>query len=142
MPAEHDLIKSASIEEPTFHPRRRPARMSSQPFAPAPQVLKVALVSPRFNPSYFGYDYLLPLLPGDKRVQMVGGALPLLAALVGTTHQVVIFDESLEPINFEELKQFDVIGLTGMIVQRQRMHEILKELSDYAGIIAVGGPYA
>jgi radical SAM superfamily enzyme YgiQ (UPF0313 family) len=104
--------------------------------------LSICLISPRFEPSFYGLEYMLPILPGDKRYNMSVGALPLLAALVPDGHQVTILDENIEKIDFAALRSFDVVGVTGMIVQKHRMDEILEELSGIEGIVCVGGPYA
>jgi len=53
----------------------------------------------------------------------------------------VIFDENIAPIDISALQDFDIIGLTGMIVQTSRMLEILDELHDFHGHLIVGGPY-
>ena len=60
---------------------------------------------------------------------MLVGALPLLAALVPDGHQVTMIDENVEEIDFDALKRFDLIGVTGMIVQKRRMDEILERLA-------------
>jgi hypothetical protein len=57
---------------------------------------------------------------GVKAVLPVAG-LPLLAALTPAGHQVTIFDENVEPIDFARCARTDIVGLTGMIVQRERM---------------------
>ncbi|HEX7722926.1 MAG TPA: radical SAM protein, partial [Pyrinomonadaceae bacterium] len=62
-------------------------------------------------------------------------------ALVPPEHEVVILDENIEPLDFERLKRFDVIGVTGLIVQADRMREILRKLRALPAIIAVGGPF-
>ena len=80
-------------------------------------------------------------MSGDKRCWTAVGALPLLAALVPAGHEVVLFDESVEPIDFSSLERFDVVGVTGMIVQRERMFEILTELAKLDVVVAAGGPY-
>jgi radical SAM superfamily enzyme YgiQ (UPF0313 family) len=103
--------------------------------------LSIALICPRFEPSFFGLEYALPLLPGDKRSASFGGVLPLLAALTPSPHRVTLIDENVQEIDFDRLKQFDVIGVTGMIVQRQRMSEILERLQGSGPILCVGGPY-
>ena len=104
--------------------------------------LSICLINPRFEPSFWGLEHMLPILPGDKRCPMLVGGLPLLAALVPDGHQVTIVDENIEKIDFAALRGFDVVGVTGMIVQKQRMEEILEELRGIEGIVCVGGPYA
>ena len=103
--------------------------------------LKICLINPRFEPSYWGFDYALPLYPGRVKCTMVTGALPHLASLT-PDHEVYILDENVEAIDFAFLETFDVVGVTGMNVQKYRMREILLELRERKIFIAVGGAYA
>jgi radical SAM superfamily enzyme YgiQ (UPF0313 family) len=113
--------------------------------APAPTAkatLSICLINPRFEPSYWGFDYALPLYPGGKRCTMISGALPTLAGLVPAGHEVVLLDENVEPIDFEALRRFDIVGVTGMNVQKKRMKEILVRLREMGIFTVVGGAYA
>ncbi|GAB6043702.1 B12-binding domain-containing radical SAM protein [Endothiovibrio diazotrophicus] len=103
--------------------------------------LKICLINPRFEPSYWGFDYALPLYPGDVRCTMVTGALPHLAGLT-PGHEVRLLDENVEPLDFELLKGYDIVGVTGMNVQKERMREILLGLRERSIFTAVGGAYA
>ena len=103
--------------------------------------LKICLINPRFEPSYWGFDYALPLYPGRVKCTMVTGSLPHLASLT-PDHEVYILDENVEAIDFAFLQTFDVVGVTGMNVQKYRMREILLELRARKIFIAVGGAYA
>jgi radical SAM superfamily enzyme YgiQ (UPF0313 family) len=103
--------------------------------------LKVALINPKFRPSFWGYDYALPLQLGDKRCWTVTGALPALAAAAPDHCAVTLIDENVEEIEFDSLADFDVIGVTGMVVQGERMREILERLRSVPAMIVVGGPY-
>jgi len=103
--------------------------------------LSICLINPKFDPSFWGYDFALPLMPGDKRCWVVSGALPALAALAPPFCAVELLDENVEPILFEALERFDVIGLTGMIVQGERMQQILRELKRLPATVVIGGPY-
>jgi radical SAM superfamily enzyme YgiQ (UPF0313 family) len=116
-------------------------RVGSEPKAP-PRTLSICLINPKFEPSYWGFDYALPLYPGDKRCTMITGALPTLAGLVPAPHKVRILDENVEDIDFESLRAFDIVGVTGMIVQKKRAREILLRLKQMGIYAIVGGPYA
>src|SRR5262249_46886168 len=50
-------------------------------------------------------------------------------------------DENVEPIDFDLCASADLVGVTGMIVQRQRMHEIVTELKRRGAYTVVGGPW-
>lgn len=105
------------------------------------RTLSICLINPKFEPSYWGFDYALPLYPGDRRSTMINGALPTLAGL-SAGHHVTILDENVEPIDFEALRKYDIVGVTGMTVQKKRMVEILKQLKAMEIFTVVGGPYA
>ncbi len=103
--------------------------------------VRVCLINPRFEPSFWGFEYLLPLLDGDKRCWMAGGALPLLAALAPPGVDVTIVDENVREIDWDALRAFDVVAVTGMIVQRARMFDILARARSLGALVVAGGPY-
>ena len=72
---------------------------------------------------------------------MITGALPYLAGLV-PDHDVRLLDENVEEISWPELADFDIVGVTGMNVQKERMREILEKLREMKLFTVVGGAYA
>src|SRR6516165_5417367 len=99
----------------------------------------IVLINPRFEVSYWGLEHAMPFL-GIKAILPVAN-LPLLAALTPPEHNVILIDENVEPIDFERCARADIVGLTGMNVQRQRMKEILDELKCRGVFTVVGGPW-
>lgn len=99
----------------------------------------IVLVNPRFEVSYWGFEHALGLF--GKRANMPVASLPLLAALTPANHHVLIVDENVEDIPFERLERADIVGLTGMSVQRFRSREILAELKRRGVFTVVGGPW-
>src|SRR5207245_6610306 len=99
----------------------------------------IVIINPRFEVSYWGMEHALPLL--GKRANLPVAALPLLAALTPAEHQVTLLDENVDAIDFERLANADIVGLTGMSVQRFRMRDILKELKTRGVFTVVGGPW-
>src|SRR5690348_17077899 len=99
----------------------------------------IVLVNPRFDVSYWGLEHALPLL--GKRANLPVACLPLLAALTPPEHRVTLVDENVEPLDFDRLVRADLVGLTGMSVQRRRMREILEELKRRGVTAVVGGPW-
>jgi radical SAM superfamily enzyme YgiQ (UPF0313 family) len=100
---------------------------------------EIFLINPRFGVSYWGLDHGLPLI--GKKCNMPTACLPLLAALTPDEHRLTIVDENVEPIDYDRLAKADIVGLTGMIVQRHRMLEILRELKARGVFTVVGGPW-
>lgn len=105
--------------------------------------LSICLINPRGGPSYFGLDFVMPFYSRgrERRCYMASGALLAVAALVPPEHEVVLVDENVEEIDFEGLRRFDVIGVTGMIVHAGRMVEILRRLRALPAVVVVGGPF-
>ncbi|KIN72026.1 B12-binding domain-containing radical SAM protein [Sulfitobacter guttiformis] len=104
--------------------------------------LRIALINPRFTPNYWGLEYALPIFSDVQKCSMVTGALPALAALVKEPHQITVFDENLDDLDFTVLAEFDIVGVTGMIVQQDRIFEILAQLMPLPCTVIVGGSYA
>ncbi len=107
---------------------------------PPPKRLSICLINPRFEPSYWGFDFALPLYPGDKRSTMISGSLTAVAALCGT-HDVHLIDENVEEIDWQSLPKYDIVGVTGMNVQKNRTREILLRLRGLNIFTVVGGPF-
>jgi radical SAM superfamily enzyme YgiQ (UPF0313 family) len=99
----------------------------------------IVLINPRFEVSMYGLEYAMPFLRA-KAVAPVG-SLPLLAALTPPNHRVTLIDENVDTIDFDRCARADIVGITGMIVQRARMVEILSELKRRGVFVALGGPW-
>jgi radical SAM superfamily enzyme YgiQ (UPF0313 family) len=99
----------------------------------------IVLINPRFEVSYWGMEHALPFL--GKRANLPVACLPLLAALTPREHSVTLIDENVETIDWERCTRADIVGVTGMSVQRFRMKEILSELKERGCFCVVGGPW-
>ncbi len=99
----------------------------------------IIIINPRFDPSFWGLEHALDLF-GEKATLPVA-ALPLLAALTPPEHRIELIDENVEPIDFDRCAKADIVGLTGMSVQRFRMREIVQELRRRNCFVVVGGPW-
>ncbi len=100
---------------------------------------KIAIVNPAFEVSYWGLEHAQQIM--GKRANMPVASLPLLAAITPVEHEVTLVDENVEALNFDQLAQFDIVGITGMSVQRFRMDEIVNELKSRGAFVVVGGPW-
>ena len=100
---------------------------------------RICLINPKFPTSFWGLNHGLPLL--GKKANMPVLALPVLAGLTPAEHEVVLIDENVQDIDFEALRSFDIVGLTGMTVQRDRMRDILLELQARDIFVVIGGPW-
>jgi radical SAM superfamily enzyme YgiQ (UPF0313 family) len=100
----------------------------------------IILINPRFEVSYWGLEHALPLL--GKRANMPLASLPLLAALTPPGHSVTLLDENIEDIDYDRCAKADIVGVTGMVVQRGRMRQLLTEFKRRGAFLVVGGPWA
>ena len=99
----------------------------------------IVLINPKFEISFWGLEHAMRLI--GKKANMPVAALPLLAALTPAPHRITLVDENVEPIDYERCARADFVALTGMIVQRHRMREILQELKKRGITTVVGGPW-
>ncbi|MBW3596449.1 MAG: B12-binding domain-containing radical SAM protein [Planctomycetes bacterium] len=100
---------------------------------------EIVIINPRFDASYWGLEYALPFF--GKKATLPVACLPLLAALTPEDHRITLLDENVEPLDFDRIARADIVGVTGMSVQRFRMREILQELKDRGAFTVVGGPW-
>jgi radical SAM superfamily enzyme YgiQ (UPF0313 family) len=100
----------------------------------------IVIINPKFPISFWGFETSLPIL--GKRANIPVGALPLIAALTPPLHRVTLIDENVENLDFDRCQRADIIGITGMSVQRRRMAEIAKELKKRGCYVVIGGPWA
>ena len=63
-----------------------------------------------------------------------------MAGLCGD-HKVYLLDENVEEIDWESLRNYDIVGVTGMTVQKERIHQILLKLREMKIFTVVGGPF-
>src|SRR5215467_15157386 len=84
-----------------------------------PSMADIVLINPKFDISFWGLEHALPFM--GKRASMPVAALPLLAALTPSEHEVTLVDENVQALDFDQLGQADIVCLTGMSVQRLRM---------------------
>jgi radical SAM superfamily enzyme YgiQ (UPF0313 family) len=99
----------------------------------------IVIINPNFELSFWGFQGGLRFL--GKQANMPVGALPLLASLTPPEHRVTLIDENVEELDFDRCQRADIVGITGMIVRRRRMMEIVKELKRCGCYVAIGGPW-
>jgi radical SAM superfamily enzyme YgiQ (UPF0313 family) len=100
--------------------------------------MKIYLVTPKNPESFWTYDRILPSL--GKRCIFPNLSMPTIAGLTPREHEIVLCDENVEDINFDV--EADIVGVTGYIVHKQRMLEIIDGFRRRRRFVAVGGPYA
>ena len=99
----------------------------------------IVIINPKFEISFWGLEGCLHFL--GKKANLPVGALPLLAALTPLEHRVTLIDENVESLDFDRCARADIVGVTGMSVQRHRMLEIVTELKRRGCYVVIGGPW-
>ncbi len=99
----------------------------------------IVLINPRFKASFWGMEEALPTM--GKKANLPVACLPLLAALTPAEHTITVMDENVEEIDWDRCARADIVGLTGMSVQRFRMTEIVTELKRRDCFVVMGGPW-
>jgi radical SAM superfamily enzyme YgiQ (UPF0313 family) len=100
--------------------------------------MHIVLVSPRNPRSFWTLDGSLPVL--GKPCVLPNLALPTIAALTPPPHTIELLDENVEAVDFR--LDADLVGITGFIVHKERMFELIASFKAEGKRVAVGGSYA
>ena len=99
----------------------------------------IVIINPRFEPSYWGMDHALAV---HEQIGKSAGGLPAAAGRSHPAeHTVTLIDEMVEPIDWDRCARADIVGVTGLSVQRFRMTEIITELKRRGCFVVVGGAW-
>jgi len=96
------------------------------------------LVAPKNPESFWTFDRILPSL--GKKCVFPNLSLPTVAGLTPPGHDIVLCDENVEEIDFGV--DADIIGVTGYVIHKKRMFEIIAEFKRRGKFVVVGGPFA
>src|SRR5262245_16066795 len=100
--------------------------------------MKIYLIAPKNPPSFWTFDRILPSL--GKKCVYPNLALPTVAAITPAPHEIVLCDENVEDIDFET--DADIIAITGYVVHKVRVLELIDRFKQRGKFVVVGGPYA
>ena len=100
--------------------------------------MRTLLVHARFPKTYWGFQYGLPL--AGRRAALPPLGLISLAALLPATWDLRLIDLNIEELTDDELRRADVVLVSGMHVQSDSMHEVLRRAGGFATPTVVGGP--
>jgi radical SAM superfamily enzyme YgiQ (UPF0313 family) len=100
--------------------------------------MKIYLLSPKNPESFWTFDRILRSL--SKKCVFPNLALPTVAAITPSEHEVILCDENVTSIDFDT--DADIVGITGYVVHRTRILEIAAEFKRRGKFVVVGGPFA
>jgi radical SAM superfamily enzyme YgiQ (UPF0313 family) len=102
--------------------------------------MRVLLVNPLFPDSYWSGRHSLRF--ARRRCLLPPLGLITIAAMLPKDWQLRLIDLNVERLRDRDLRRADVVMLTGMIVQRDSLHDILRRCRRLGVRTVVGGPYA
>jgi radical SAM superfamily enzyme YgiQ (UPF0313 family) len=102
--------------------------------------MRVLLVNPAFPSSYWSAENALRFVRRRSLLPPLG--LITVAALLPRDWDCRLVDLAVEPLLDEDILAANVVMLTGMLVQRESLHEILARCRRLGVRTVVGGPYA
>ena len=102
--------------------------------------MRALLVNPEFPDSYWSARHSLPFV--RRRCLLPPLGLITVAALLPRNWECRLVDLAVEPLSDEALQWADVVMLTGMLVQRESLHQVLARCRRLGVRTVVGGPYA
>ena len=102
--------------------------------------MRVLLVNPDFPDSYWSGKYALSFARRRSLLPPLG--LITVAALLPKDWTCRLVDLNVESLRDEDLAWAEVVFLTGMLVQRPSLHEVLARCRRMGVRTVVGGPYA
>jgi len=98
------------------------------------------LVSPRFPSTFWSYEPVLALI--GKKALMPPLGLVTVAALLPDTWTSRLVDCNVRPLTEADWAWADIVLLSGMIVQKPHLLELVAEAKRRHKPVVVGGPYA
>jgi radical SAM superfamily enzyme YgiQ (UPF0313 family) len=102
--------------------------------------MRVLLVNPEFPESYWCGRRALPF--SGRRSLLPPLGLITVAALLPRQWDCRLVDLNVEPLTDDDIRGADVVMVTGMLVQRASLQEVLQRCRRLEVRSVVGGPYA
>jgi radical SAM superfamily enzyme YgiQ (UPF0313 family) len=99
---------------------------------------RVLLVFPRYAKSFGTFDHAFALL--GVRAFMPPQGILLIAALLPAEWEMRFLDENIRPATAADFAWADVVFLSGMHVQRERINELNDRAHDAGKLTVLGGP--
>jgi radical SAM superfamily enzyme YgiQ (UPF0313 family) len=100
---------------------------------------KILLAFPRYSYSFGTFNHAFPLM-GDVKGFMPPQGILVIAALIPSDWEIQFVDENIRRVTPEEFAWADVVFVSGMHIQRQRIHDITRRAHAAGKVVALGGP--
>src|SRR5215207_6910234 len=101
--------------------------------------MKILLVNPEFPETYWSFRHALPF--EGKRCVFPPLGLLTVSSLLPQSCERRLVDLNIEPLKDSQIEWADMIFITGMLAQKQSLHEVVKRSKQRGKLIVLGGPY-
>src|SRR6204780_4784171 len=100
---------------------------------------KILCAFPRYSYSFGTFNHAFPLM-GDVKGFMPPQGILVITALIPDEWEIKFVDENIARVTPEEFAWADVVFVSGMHIQRHRIHDITRRAHDAGKVVALGGP--
>lgn len=109
-------------------------------FPPLGSQVKALMVWPKFPPSFWGFEGMLPMIPEQSIMPPLG--LITVAALCPANWTIRLIDHAFEELRDEDLLWADLVMVSAMHAQRADARSILSRARSLGRRTFIGGPWA
>src|SRR5690349_4997591 len=101
--------------------------------------MKILLVNPEFPETYWSFRYALPF--EGKRSVFPPLGLMTVSGLLPRSCERRLVDLNIERLKDSQIEWADMVFITGMLAQKESLHETVKRCKQLGKRIVLGGPY-
>src|SRR5260221_3080286 len=100
---------------------------------------RILCAFPRYSYSFGTFNHAFPLM-GDVKGFMPPQGILVITALIPDGWEIKFVDENIQRVTPEEFAWADVVFVSGMHIQRHRIHDITRRDHDAGKVVALGSP--
>ena len=100
---------------------------------------KILCAFPRYSYSFGTFNHAFPLMGNVKGFMPPQGIL-LVAALIPEEWEMRFVDENIQRVSAEDFAWADAVFISGMHIQRGRIHNLIERAHQAGKVVALGGP--
>ncbi len=101
--------------------------------------MKVLFVNPEFPDTYWSFRHALPF--ERKRCAFPPLGLLTVSALLPKTWERRLVDVNVRPLKSSDIGWADMVFVTGMLVQKESLHNVVRRAKAMGKRVVIGGPY-
>jgi radical SAM superfamily enzyme YgiQ (UPF0313 family) len=100
---------------------------------------RILCAFPRYSYSFGTFNHAFPLM-GDVKGFMPPQGILVVTALIPEEWEIKFVDENIQRVTPEEFAWADAVFVSGMHIQRHRIHDLTRRAHDAGKVVALGGP--